>query len=113
EIPGHRLCVDYQLPAIQQIFTKFLEKHPLISEYKDCRFSTVSYIDGQILCSSASHTVHAEIELKSVLGIWLGQNRNDERLWLHCDEHRCHTAGSNDAYYYFARLPEGNCVEYL
>ncbi len=113
-MPGHRLCVDYQLPAIQQIFAKLLEKHPLITEYNDCHFSSIS--SEQILCSSASHTVSATLKLKkSVLGIRLEQNRNrnDEHLWLDCEEHRCNTAGSNDAYYYFARQPEGNCVESL
>ena len=64
-MPGHQLCLNYQLPAIQQIFTKFLEKHPLIREYKDCRF----HLNESMKCSTSSHYVEANIESKDQLEI--------------------------------------------
>lgn len=108
-IPGHQLCLDYQLPAIQQIFTKFLEKHPLIPDYKDCRFYNNPH--ELIECSSASHYVRAEAESKDALQIVLHQNSDNAYQWLNCDINDCYVRGGGISYQFYRYPDTGKCIE--
>jgi hypothetical protein len=115
-MPCHSLCLDYQLPAVQQIFTKFLEKHPLIPAYKDCRFYTTPD-KASIDCSSASYKVSAQA-VKDQLGITLYQYRNSAHQWFDCDKNGCYVDGCNVdgrcfSYRFYRRYysETGGCIE--
>jgi hypothetical protein len=62
-MPGHQLCLDYTLPAVEKIFARFLQHHSRIPEYTNCRFSKHQYPHkSTIACSSGSYQVEAEEE---------------------------------------------------
>lgn len=115
-MPGHRLCLDYQLPAVEKIFTLFLKKHPLIPNYKDCHFYKNPYGPlSHIYCSSGSYRVSAqETKWKHFdpkLEITLRDGGTKDFESLECDKNGCHALNNAGINYYFHQYPDGECLE--
>ncbi len=117
-MPGHQLCVDYQLPAVEKIFTQFLQKHPQITSYNNCQF----YINSQgpiskIYCSSGSYHVRAaEKKLRNHnpdLDISLSNDATSDYEKLECDKNGCNALNNHGLHYQFHRYPDGICYESL
>jgi hypothetical protein len=97
-IPGHSLCLDYQLPAVGKLFERFLQQHPRIPDYKYCSLlknpygpiSTIScsggshYVIAEQSKNVVTHQVELEISLTEDKG---GGKRHIERL--ECDKNNC------------------------
>ena len=118
-MPGHRFCLDYQLPAVEKIFTQFLKRHPLIPAYKDCRFDKNPYGPiSNIYCSSDSYYVSAEETTRKhcdpKLDITLiSTPRNDgtkDFESLECDKNGCYALNAR-INYSFRHYPDGQCSE--
>ncbi len=114
----HNLCLDYQLPAIQKIFTQFLKKHPQIPEYKGCWFSEVP--DGPdgpelgITCLRDSSHVRADQRKyrnrDPELSILLSHDETKDFETLECSKNGCYALNAR-INYSFRHYPDGECSE--
>jgi hypothetical protein len=118
-MPGHQLCLDYTLPAVEKIFARFLQHHSRIPEYTNCLFrhnpSSLGRI-STITCSSGSYTVeawHSKLSyVPESLSIKLSENPGGAFERLTCDENGCLAENDRANDYSFIRLFGTNrCLE--